>query len=64
MFEQRHIVRVFEIREPNDSTAAVTRAEAVRWIETINAEHAFPATSKRRECIRTHRPEADDNDIV
>ena len=42
--QERHVIRVFKVRETNDAAAAMPRAAVVRRSEAINANDPHAAT--------------------
>jgi len=62
--QQRHIGGVLEVPEPDDPRDPVRGAEFVRDVETLQAEHALPATGEVIERSASHPADPDDDHVV
>src|SRR5215467_7010503 len=62
--DERDIERIFEIRFANDSGQSMRRAEIVRRMKLIQAEHTKAALGEMKRRGTAHCAQANDDDFV
>ena len=62
--QERHVVGVLEVREPDDACQSVRRAVLVEQVETLETEHVLAAASEVVERRAPHSADSDDDDVV
>ena len=61
--QDRHVERVLEVRETNDSVRAVRRAHAVWDVVAVEAENAFAPAGEVPAGLRAHGADSGDDDV-
>ena len=62
--EERHVVGVLEVREPDDPRQPVRGALLVEQVETLEPEDALAAAGEVVERSAPHSADSDDDDVV
>ena len=62
--EQRHVVGVLEVREPDDPREPVRGALLVEQVEALEPEDALAAAGEVVERRAPHSADSDDDDVV
>ena len=62
--QQRHVGRMLPVRQPDDPADAVRRAEVVRDVVALEAEHAASAAGELVDGGAAHAADANDDRIV